>query len=133
MVEKQIHEDYNMISDLLEYLNIWENPSKKQEVSFREYMRDIVVTRIFESGSKYDIRYGRTVNQNDINPRDFQLTKKVEIKKVKDKKHGQIYKISVKISDMNINDSNRINIYFDGIISRQNGLEAKKPIMIKRN
>lgn len=130
--QDSIHDDYNLINQLLENFNVWNNPSKKEEVEFREYMRDMIVGRVLDPESDFEPKYGRNVDRENVNPRDFQLAKKVEIEKVDDKQYGEIYKLSVCISDINVDSSNCRRLYFNGIISRQEGLESKKPIVIRR-
>lgn len=130
--EDSIHSDFKLIEQLLDNFNVWENPSKKEEVEFREYIRDVIVSKVLDSESNFNVKHGRNVDKENINPRDFQSTKKLEIKKVDDEKYGEIYKMSVCISDINVDSSNRRRLYFNGIVSREKGLEAKKPIVIRR-
>lgn len=127
------HNDYILIEELFTNLNIWDHPSIEQEVRFREYMRDIIVGKFLDSQSDFDVKYGRNVDKQEFDPKRFQATRKVEIKKENDDKLGQIYKISVCISDINVNPSDRVNLYFDGIISNKNGIEPDKPITIRRS
>lgn len=130
--EDSIHSDFKLIEQLLDNFNVWENPSKKEEVEFREYIRDVIVSKVLDSESNFNVKHGRNVDKENINPRDFQSTKKLEIKKVDNEKYGEIYKMSVCISDINVDSSNRRRLYFNGIVSREKGLEAKKPIVIRR-
>lgn len=126
------HNDYTLIEELFTNFDIWDHPSKDQEVKFREYMRDIIVGRVLDPQSDFDVKYGRYVDKQELDPKRFQATRKVEIKKQNDDNLGQIYKISVCISDINVNPSDRVNLYFDGIISQKNGIESDKPITIRR-
>lgn len=127
-----MNNEFKLIEHLLDNFNIWDNPSKKEEVEFREYIRDVIIGKVLDPESEFNVKYGRNVNEENSNPRDFQSTKKVEIKKVEDEKYGEIYKISVCVSDINVDSSNRKRLYFNGIVSRQEGIEAKKPIVIRR-
>ena len=126
------HNDYILIEELFENLDIWDHPSIEQEVRFREYMRDIIVGKFLDSKSDFNVKYGRYVDKQEFDVKRFQATRKVEIKKENDNKLGQIYKISVLISDINVNPSDSVNLYFDGIISKKNGIEPDKPITIRR-
>lgn len=130
--ESDVHTDYIQIEELFANLDIWDHPSIDQEVVFREYMRDIIVSKVLDPESTFDVKYGRYVDKNSIEPKRFQATKKVEVKKENDDQLGKIYKISVCISDINVNPSDRVNLYFDGIISKENGIEPDKPITIRR-
>jgi len=127
-----VNDEFKLIEHLLDNFNIWDNPSKKEEVEFREYIRDVIIGKVLDPESEFNVKYGRNVSEENSNPRDFQSTKKVEIKKVEDEKYGEIYKISVCVSDINVDSSNRKRLYFNGIVSRQEGIEAKKPIVIRR-
>lgn len=124
------HRDYILIEQLLRNFDIWNHPSKDQEAGFREYMRDIIVGRVLGSKSDFDVKYGRNIDKQELEPKRFQSTRKVEIKKPDNR--DEIYKISVCISDINVNPSDRVNLYFDGIISKMNGIESDKPITIRR-
>lgn len=129
---KKVHPDYERIDKLLSELNIWGDTTDIEESRTRRDIGTILIDRIFGDDGDFDIKYGRHVNKDEIQPKQFQSTNKVEIKQIDDQELGDSYKISVTISDLNLDHRERTKLYFDGYISETDGLVEKRPTVIRK-
>lgn len=129
---KNVHPDYERVDKMLTELNIWSDTTDIEEARTRRDMGTILIDRIFSDDGDFDIKYGRHVDEDSIEAKQFQSTNKVEIKQIDDEEFGESYKISVTISDLNLDHRERVKLYFDGYVSEKDGIIEKRPTVIRR-
>lgn len=126
---EKVHPDYTRFKDTLDNLGVWDRPSKVEEATTRKYIESEVVEYVFSGES--DVKYGRNVDKSSVEPKIFQSTEKVEVERVKTDNNASAFKINAKISTLNPN--NKLNMFFDGYITENEGFIEEKPIMIRRS
>lgn len=124
----KINKRFKYFRELVNSLNIWDNPSQIGISKTRQYLQSIIISYTF--GNNSEVNFGRGVDPNDVDPRDFQFTDKVKLNRKNADEQGEYYIIKAVISTISINRP--IKLYFDGIITKEKGLEQNKKIHIKR-
>lgn len=123
-----IHPDFKDFDELLNNLNVWENPDLSEKATTRKYIESEVVERTF--GDEAEVKFGRNVDENSLEPKMFQSTEKVEVERKDSEELGRAYKITAKISTLNPNDE--VKIFFDGTVSEEKGMNENRPILVRR-
>jgi hypothetical protein len=127
---QQTHPEFEMWEDMLENLNVWNNPNALDEATTRRSIEIEVIENTFSDDT--DVKYGRNVGEDDISPKMFQSTDRVEIERVQSDELGKTYRLSARLTDLNPDPKNRLTLHFEGYISEQNGFETKHPVIIRR-
>lgn len=126
---EEVHPDYTQFKDMLDNLGVWDSPNKVEEATTRKYIESEIVEYAF--GGDSNVKYGRNVDENNIQPKLFQSTEKVEVERVKTDDKGSAFKINAKISTLNPNK--KINMFFDGFITEFEGFVEEKPIIVRES
>lgn len=123
-----IHPDFKDFDELLKNLNVWENPDLSEKATTRKYIESEVVGRTF--GDEAEVKFGRNVDKNSLEPKMFQSTEKVEVERKDSEELGKAYKITAKISTLNPGDE--VKIFFDGTVSEEKGMNENRPILVRK-
>jgi hypothetical protein len=118
---------YEHFDELLKNLNVWDGPNKVEEATTRKSIETEIVEYAFSDAS--DIKYGRNIDESEINPKMFQSTEKVEIERVETDDKGHAFKINAKIATLD--PSKKINMFFDGFVTEKEGFVENKPIIVR--
>lgn len=125
---QNIHPDFKDFDELLKNLNVWEDPSVIEKSTTRKYIESEVVERAFSDES--EVKYGRNVDKNSLEPKHFQSTDKVEVEREDSEELGKTYNITAKVSTLGPNET--VKIFFDGKVSEKEGLQENRPILVRK-
>lgn len=125
---QNVHPDFKEFDELLKNLNVWENPDLSEKATTRKYIESEVVERVFSDEG--EVKFGRNVDKNSLEPKIFQSTEKVEVERKDSEELGKAYKVTAKISTLDPKDE--IRIFFDGTISEAKGMDENRPILVRR-
>lgn len=125
---QNVHPDFKEFDELLKNLNVWENPDLSEKATTRKYIESEVVERVFSDEG--EVKFGRNVDKNNLEPKIFQSTEKVEVERKDSEELGKAYKVTAKISTLDPKDE--IRIFFDGTISEAKGMDENRPILVRR-
>lgn len=136
---------FQRLTSLLDNLDAWNsNQTEKQEAGIRSGAAFEILTAVFSSN--VPIRYGRDVKQNAIDARTFETAEYVSVKRC-DTDSGDAYEVNITASAprdnltvrkdrrdnliLETNENNNLILNFEGYITEQDGVVAKRPAIIR--